>query len=53
MQHIQGISRNKLQVSSIEDTLLNKCIFQSREGKQFFKSHFFEVKTNVYTPSFF
>ncbi|WP_239106914.1 transposase [Flavobacterium macrobrachii] len=28
-------------------------INQSREGKYFFKSHFFEVKTNVFMPSFF
>ena len=26
---------------------------QSRKGKHFFKSHFFEAKTNVFSPSFF
>nr|WP_239106917.1 transposase [Flavobacterium macrobrachii] len=26
---------------------------QSREGKHFFKSHLFEAKTNVFSPSFF
>ena len=29
------------------------CIDQSREDKHFFKSHFFEAKTNIFMPSFF